>query len=256
VILIYGTPDWAARPPAGCELANVTPFARAPRPAPYRALIRSLRELAHTERVDLPYWSPWNEPNLPSFLNPQRASCGARTPTLAAGRYARLADVLAAQVGLDHVVLGEASGIEAHTHATGADELAAALPDALVCGAAAWTQHAYVTSPIDAGRRIKAVPLDQNAQVVGDVERALAGHHCDHTVPVWITETGAGDRPGACAAMAAQLRAWQADPQIRAAFQYTLRDDPLFPVGLVDAQLTGLRPAYEAWRTLGKTACG
>ena len=51
--------------------------------------------------------------------------------------------------------------------------------------------------------------------------------------------------------MAAQLRAWRADPRVRAAFQYTLRDDPIFPVGLADAGLTRLYPAYEAWRTRG-----
>jgi hypothetical protein len=74
-------------------------------------------------------------------------------------------------------------------------------------------------------------------------------------VPLWITETGAGDRPGACEAMAAQLRAWRADPRIEAAFQYTLRDDPIFPVGLADAGLTRLHPAHEAWRTRGATRC-
>jgi hypothetical protein len=52
--------------------------------------------------------------------------------------------------------------------------------------------------------------------------------------------------------MAAQLRAWKRDPRIRAAFQYTMRDDPLFPVGLADSALTRLFPAYEAWRTRGE----
>ena len=52
--------------------------------------------------------------------------------------------------------------------------------------------------------------------------------------------------------MAAQLRAWRRDPQIRAAFQYTLREDPLFPVGLADAGLTRLYPAYAAWRSRGE----
>ena len=47
-------------------------------------------------------------------------------------------------------------------------------------------------------------------------------------------------------------RTWQADPRIRAAFQYTLRDDPIFPTGLADIALTRLHPAYEAWRTRGR----
>jgi hypothetical protein len=255
VVLLYGTPDWAARPATGCERAGVTSYARTPRLGPYRALVRSLVALGRGEHIDLPYWSPWNEPNTPTFLNPQRGSCSRGSPSLAAGRYAQLAQALAGEVGVAQVVLGETAGIDAHTHATGAAELAAGLPDALVCGAAAWAQHAYVTAPRDGGRRLEPVHPAHTAQLVAAVERALAGHRCGHVVPVWITETGAGDRPGACAAMAAQLRGWQRDPQVRAAFQYTLRDDPLFPVGLADAGLTRLYPAYAAWRTRGRGRC-
>jgi hypothetical protein len=168
------------------------------------------------------------------------------------GRYEGLVRAAAGEWGLDRIVLGEPSGILSHTHATGAGELAEGLPDDLVCGAVAWAQHAYVTSPSDEGRIKKAVPLDHNARVLGEVKAGLDSHRCDREVPIWITETGAGDRPGACRAMAAQLRAWKRDPRIRAAFQYTMRDDPLFPVGLADSALTRLFPAYEAWRTRGE----
>ncbi|MCW2990083.1 MAG: hypothetical protein JWM73_677 [Solirubrobacterales bacterium] len=253
VVLIYGTPDWAARAPEGCERDGVTPWARMPDVAAYRALIRSIVALAAADHVEIPYFSPWNEPNSPIFLNPQRAGCTIGSRALAPGRYAQLARAMAAEVGLGHLLLGEAVGIDRHTGATGAAELAAALPDDLVCGAAAWAQHAYVTSPLNDGRDYKAVPRDDNAALLAGVERALDAHGCDHPVPVWITETGAGGRPGACPAMAAQLRAWRADPRIRAAFQYTLRDDPIFPVGLADAGLTRLYPAYEAWRSRGAT---
>jgi hypothetical protein len=255
VILIYGTPAWAARPPAGCERPGVTPYARMPRLAPYRQLIESLLALGRSERIALPYWSAWNEPNTPTFLNPQRADCGRRSRSLAAGRYAQLARALAGEVGLGHMLLGEAAGLDPHTHATGAAELARDLPGDLVCGAAAWSQHAYVSAARDRGRTVEAVHPAHTTELLASVERALAGHHCGHAVPVWITETGAGDRPGACAAMAAQLRAWRRDPEVRAAFQYTLRDDPLFPVGLADAGLTRLYPAYAAWRTRGDTRC-
>jgi hypothetical protein len=249
--LIYGTPDWAAQPPAGCEREGVTTYNRMPRLGPYRALVRGIRALFAAEHIELRHLSPWNEPNTPIFLNPQRAGCSSDSRILSAGRYAQLARVAADEVGLEHLLLGETAGIDAHTHATGAAELAAALPDDLVCGAAAWAQHAYVTAPRDQGASLDPVPLAHNAGVVGAVERALDDHGCDHEVPVWITETGAGDRPGACRAMAAQLRAWQRDPRIKAAFQYTLRDDPIFPVGLADAGLTRLYPAFEAWRTRG-----
>lgn len=252
VILVYGTPGWAARPAAGCERDGVTPWARTPRTAPYRALIRAIVALGEQEDVELPYFSAWNEPNTPIFLNPQRGACDRDARSLAAGRYAELVRALAAEVGLGRVVLGETAGILRHTRATGAAELAAALPDDLVCGAAVWAQHAYVTSPLDRGRSFKAVDPATNAEIVRGVERALDGHGCDHEVPLWISETGAGGRPGACPAMAAQLRAWRRDPRIEAAFQYTLRDDPIFPVGLADAGLTRLYPAYEAWRSRGE----
>ncbi|MDX6666153.1 MAG: hypothetical protein QOG68_2359, partial [Solirubrobacteraceae bacterium] len=110
VILIYGTPDWAAEPAAGCERSGVTPYARMPRIAPYRALLRALRDLVGAEGIEAPLWSAWNEPNTPTFLNPQRAGCAAGSRTLAAGRYARLAAALVAAVGADHVLLGEAAG--------------------------------------------------------------------------------------------------------------------------------------------------
>ncbi|MFL5843785.1 MAG: hypothetical protein ACJ762_03760 [Solirubrobacteraceae bacterium] len=252
VILIYGTPAWAARAPEGCEGEEVTPWARMPDLDAYRALVRSIVAMAREDGIAIPYFSPWNEPNSPIFFNPQRRACDIGARSLAPARYAQLARVMADEVGLGHVLLGEAVGITRHTGATGAAELAAALPDDLVCGAAAWAQHAYVTSPLDEGRDYKAVPPADNAAIVGGVEAALDGHDCDHEVPVWITETGAGGRrPAACPAMAAQLRAWRADPRIKAAFQYTMRDDPIFPTGLADIGLTRLYPAYEAWRTRG-----
>ena len=37
------------------------------------------------------------------------------------------------------------------------------------------------------------------------------------------------------------------DPRVQAAFQYTFRDDPAFPVGLADPHLTTLYPAYYLW---------
>jgi hypothetical protein len=255
LLLVYGTPGWAASPPQGCERPGMTPYARMPELGPYRRLVASLKALVGREGLTDAYWSAWNEPNTPTFLNPQRADCGGRSRSLAAGRYERLARALAAEVGIGRMVLGEAAGIAAHTHATGADELARDLPDDLVCSAAAWSQHAYVSAPRDRGSRVEAVGPARTADLLRSVEGALADHRCDHTVPVWVTETGAGNRPGACAAMAAQLRAWRRDPQIRAAFQYTLRDDPLFPVGLADAGLTRLYPAYAAWRTRGEARC-
>jgi hypothetical protein len=79
-----------------------------------------------------------------------------------------------------------------------------------------------------------------------------------------VTETGVGGahvgdrRAGGpatqradCRAMATALARWRRDPRVTAAFQYTFRDDPAFPVGLVDASLTRTWPAYDLWLAWG-----
>jgi hypothetical protein len=38
---------------------------------------------------------------------------------------------------------------------------------------------------------------------------------------------------------------------VEAAFQYTFRDDPAFPVGLADARLTRTWPTYDEWLAWG-----
>lgn len=253
VVLIYGTPEWAARPKEGCEEPGVTPYARPPRPGPYRALLRAILALADAEGIAIERLSPWNEPNHPHFFNPQRAGCEREDRALSPIRYAELARIAAEEVGLDRLLIGETAGLLSHTHAVGAGEFAAALPDDLVCGAAGYAQHAYVSAPRGEARVLERVPPAQNERVLDEVIAGLDAHGCDEPVGVWITETGAGDRPGACADMAAQLRAWRADPRVRGAFQYTLRDDPIFPTGLADPGLTRLYPAYEAWRTRGRS---
>jgi hypothetical protein len=260
VLVLYGTPAWAAQPAHGCERVDLTGYSQAPRLDAYRAFVRSLLALGERLGVDLPWWSPWNEPNLAAFLEPQRDVCDATAPTAAAARYAALARALRAELdaagGEHRMLLGEAAGIpDARPHATGAAELAAALPDDLVCSAGAWAQHAFLVRPRHGGEQLEGVAPGQTGQVLADVERALDGHGCARPVPVWVTETGVGDAPDGCLLMAAQLRAWQADPRVRAAFQYTFREDPAFPVGLVDATMTTLYPAYDAWRTRGATDC-
>jgi hypothetical protein len=73
---------------------------------------------------------------------------------------------------------------------------------------------------------------------------------------VWITETGVAAGSGAvgCRALDEALRRWRGDPGIGAAFQYTFREDAAFPVGLADASLRHLRPAYAAWRAAAASA--
>jgi hypothetical protein len=47
--------------------------------------------------------------------------------------------------------------------------------------------------------------------------------------------------------MAAQLIRWSRDPRVGAVFQYTFREDPAYPVGLVGAELDHLYPTYRLW---------
>jgi len=253
LLTILGTPAWAAAAPTGCERPGTTPGARMPANLDaYRALVRSLLAEARSDGADIGYWSPWNEPNHPAFLNPQRARCSRDAPTLAAAGYAELARAMKIELdaapGDQHLVLGDAAGYDdARPAATGAAELARALPDDVVCAGSVWAQHAYV----EAGGDLAADTQPPGAEpLLHDVEAALASHDCPGPPPrIWITETGARPQTGAagCAAMAQALRIWADDPRVDAAFQYTFRADTAFDVGLADPGLTAARPAYGAW---------
>jgi hypothetical protein len=97
---------------------------------------------------------------------------------------------------------------------------------------------------------------------VGTLERALdARGGCAATAPIWVTEAGAGaPHPGlpraadaaaeareGCLALERQLLGWYANPRVEAVFQYTFREDPAFPVGLLSADLSQLYPTYGLW---------
>lgn len=261
-LVLYGTPRWAAVRLAGCERPGTTSRQRMPRIAAYRAFVRSLLALGRSLDVPLPWWSAWNEPNVPGFLNPQRSGCGdERAPARSPRLYARLVRAMAAELGAapgeQRLVLGDTAGVpEGRPQAVGSAEFARRLPGDLVCTAAAvWGQHLHLVRPRGGGRRIEPVPVSRTAGLLADVERALDGHRCPDPVPVWITETGVGDATGGCHKMGAQLERWARGGRVRAAFQYTLREDPVFPVGLADPQLTDLYPAYRAWRSRGTSGC-
>jgi hypothetical protein len=89
---------------------------------------------------------------------------------------------------------------------------------------------------------------------------------CARDKPIWVTETGVGgphvgdERSpkeesirADCQALNVALRRWDKDPRVDAAIQYTFRDDPVFPVGLVDAELTKEWPAYQLFKAWGGT---
>jgi hypothetical protein len=56
--------------------------------------------------------------------------------------------------------------------------------------------------------------------------------------------------------LVAQVRRWRADPRVEAILQYTFRDDPDFPVGLISADLTRLSPIYGMWLALSRSTPG
>jgi hypothetical protein len=79
-----------------------------------------------------------------------------------------------------------------------------------------------------------------------------------------VTETGVGQPHGGrlrdtapdalrrqCRALHRQLLAWDRDPRVDAAFQYSFREDPQFPVGLIDAKLARTYTPLSDWQAWG-----
>jgi hypothetical protein len=259
VIDIFGTPAWAAQPASGCEQGGLGTFSRAPSAAglsAYRELVHALIALGTREGVALDWWAPWNEPNDPTFLSPQRASCSTGAAALSASSYARLAQAMAAQLraegGRRHLLLGELNAYQSGAaDRTSVAQFVGALPADTLCVGDVWSLHAYAGW----GRTPRV------HDPVTALETALGARGgCARGAPVWVTEAGAGAphageprRLGApaaqagCDALALQLQRWSSDPRVGAIFQYTFRDDPAFPVGLIDAQLSHTYPEYRLW---------
>ena len=87
---------------------------------------------------------------------------------------------------------------------------------------------------------------------------------CPRAHAIWITETGVGPAPGGlslargitseaqgCRLLHRRLRDWHADPRVTVAVQYTMREDDLFPTGLVTTDLARARPALREWQAWG-----
>ncbi len=265
VIDIYGAPAWAANAPSGCEKPGTAPFSRPLTQAAltdYRALIGSLLGLAAQQGIEIAWWSPWNEPNDQYFISPQRALCTSRSPTLAPSVYAQLTDAMAEELhaygGEHHLVLGDLAGYPTGSpHRTGISEFVSALPANVICMSDVWAVHAYATTR----------PTRASAEPVRELEQALdARGGCGPSAQIWVTEAGAGSaaalkepnspvppppseqrQRAGCRALAAQLTRWRSDTRVKAIFQYTFREDPDFPVGLISADLSHLYPTYALW---------
>jgi hypothetical protein len=252
MIVFTGMPPWAAARTPGCRRSTSSTAAgpRASALPAYRALVAQVLALAREEGADVRYVSPWNEPNHPYFLAPQRAACDASAPSLAARPYAALARAAQAELsGGQELILGETAGIlEPTARATAVPELIRALPRALVCSARVWSQHAYIggTDPVVA------------------VTRALDARGCPRRHAIWITETGVGPAPGGlslargitserqgCRLLHRRLVDWYENPRVTLVVQYTFREDDLFPTGLVTTDLRRARPALREWQAWG-----
>lgn len=256
VVTFYSTPSWARSALRGCESRAVSINARAPRttamPA-YQAMVRSLTALGRRNGVQLRTFSPWNEPNSGFFLSPQRARCSPSSPSLAPAKYAEmvraLRGALDAEPGDQQVVVGETSSpFRPGPIISGVSEFVGGLPQDVLCAGAVWAHHQYVG----------------DANGLPALEAALAARPCGRAPRrIWITETGVGSkRPReradeqstlrrGCRALHGPLMRWWADPQVDAAFQYTYREDPRFPVGLEETSLDDTYPAYWLWRAWG-----
>lgn len=265
VMVLYGVPDWAARSAYGCERGGTLPRSRPINDAGiagYRALIRRLLALGREQGVELRYWSPWNEPNHPYFTSPQRARCAADSRSMAPGVYTRIVRAAQSELRADgaphELVLGEMAGYgRPLARGTAVGEFVAALPDDVACAGSVWAQHEYTQ------------PDRAQPDAVGALERALDARPCTRGKPIWITETGVGGaRAGSprgggmarqtlqCRAMAAALRHWDADPRVAAVFQFSLREDVAYPVGLYDQGLTREYPVYDLWKAWADSRAG
>jgi hypothetical protein len=264
-VVVAGVPGWAANPASGCERSDASARSRpvnATGIEAYKALLQQIVALAAQEGATVRYFSPWNEPNHPAFVSPQRATCSADAPTLAAGVYATFAraaqQALDAAPGDQQLVLGEMAGTTTPSpRRSTVQEVVRALPDDVACLSRTWSQHDYA----------QVRPDPDKPDPVAALEAALDERPCTRGAHIWVTETGVGgDDPGAprptddaalraqCRAQDAALRRWAADPRVDAAFQYTFREDTAYPVGLADARLTRLYPTYDLWAAYGARA--
>jgi hypothetical protein len=272
LVVITDTPAWAAAPPSGCRagaIGTVGAPVRADALGAYERLVADVIAAARAVGADLRYWTPWNEPNLAYFLAPQRSGCAAGAPSVAARAYVPVAralrHALAAAPGEQDLALAELAGVvEPTARRTTVGQFVAALPRDLACAAAVWTQHAYIggADPVDA------------------LAAAVRRKRCGGALPpIWITETGVGavdstlaaargitSEAQGCRRLHDRLAEWWRDPRVTAAFQYTFREDNLFPTGLVSTDLRRARPTLREWQAWGarrdpsapppKDACG
>lgn len=247
----YFTPLWAmAGPPRGCQKARHR-HARAqmPRIAAYRHFLRALNALADKVGVKIDFITPWNEPNHPAFLQPQRARCSVKAKAIAPRAYARLVRAAVKELRYEQrIVLGSLAGLQRpRVYGAGVAEFIRALPRDVACLRAPFAQHAYIGTPARNGGRPRPAKVITAARhgLLDDAIRALDAKRCGHRKSLWVAETGTFDHR--CEAMSAALRSWAVNKRVDAAFQFTFRESRDYPVGLVSPSLFQTYRSYRAW---------
>jgi hypothetical protein len=247
----YFTPLWAiAGPVTGCQkVRNRHARAQMPRIPAYRRFLRALNALADKVGVKIDYITPWNEPNHPGFLQPQRAQCRVSSKAIAPRMYATL--VRAAKRELRYgqtIVLGSLAGLQRpRVYGAGAAEFIRGLPHDVACTEGPFAQHAYVGAPGRGGRAARPANPDTASRygLLDGVIAALDAKQCPQIKALWIAETGTFDHR--CEGMFSALRSWAINDRIDAAFQYTFRESSHYPVGLVSPSLFDTYRSYRAW---------
>jgi hypothetical protein len=264
-------PDWAGAPVDGCDGAQAREGAQPLAPGredAYRAAIAAVWGAVRAAGSDGADWTPWNEPNAPYFLDPQRAACTPTGEPRSPAQFSRLVVAMDAELDRlraqqpegspgreDRLVVGELAAWGAPSRrAVPTDEFLRALPDDVLCRADVLSVHGY----------LEARPRSGKGEPIAAGLRELDRRPCLDGRPAWITETAVGapraggsrDAAGEtlkaeCRLMDRQLDRWYHDPRVTAAFQYSVREDPYFPTGLLDEGLDRSFPVARVWAAWG-----
>ena len=249
LVVLHGTPEWAARPAGGCERDETQPRSRPARDmADYGRFVGAVLAEARSVGAELRYWSPWNEPNHPYFISPQRQECDRSARSAAVEPYVGMARALAGGAG-------RGAGRAAARAGRAGGARRAAADDDLGLGVRRADPEGRSPAPRRSGpstgtSAAATSPTTSSARWSARAARGPSRSGSPRPASARpAAARSAGRRPAAqrraCARLHRRLARWYRDPRVTAAFQYTFREDDLFPTGLVSTDLTA---AYSAAR--------
>jgi hypothetical protein len=218
---------------------------RVTRPSPTR-FRRFMTAVGHRYGDQIDYWSVWNEPNHPDFLQPQYRRGRPHSPRL----YRQL--FRAARKGLDRsdnahdrVLMGETAP-RGNTHVVapldflrGSLCLTSSYHKRRGCGSLdvdGWAHHPYTTSkgPWFVSDNRDDVTIGSLSRLTRALDRARRAHAVRERVDLYLTEFGVQSEPDPFAGVSemrqaeyrsiGELIAYR-NPRVRAFSQYLMRDD-------------------------------